>query len=318
MHEIDCEDSEIIKEILRILDDSESLLLCTVLKTWGSSPRAPGSLMLIRKNASIMGSLSGGCVEDDIIRKYKADYFCGDNLYKLIYGGSDEPQVRIPCGSILEILVEKISRREDFEDIKNTLADNKHITRVVNIETGDNYLTRQNAGVTAFYYDEKVVKKTFGPVWQLLLIGANQVALYVSRLGKTLGYNITICEPREEYRDSWNAGDGELLTMMPDDAVNKYSTAAANSSVVLALSHDPKLDDMALMAALEQDIFYVGAIGSAKNNKARRDRLKCLGLSHDDIARLHGPVGMDIGSKMPSEIAVSIFAELICLRNNKC
>jgi xanthine dehydrogenase accessory factor len=152
-----------------------------------------------------------------------------------------------------------------------------------------------------------------GPRWRLLIIGAGQLSTFLAQMAEGLDYQVTICDPREEYAEGWNVPGSELKRGMPDDVVTEMNLDG--HSAVVTLTHDPKLDDMALLEALKSPAFYVGAIGSRKNNEARRKRLAEFDLSQGEIARLHGPVGLKIGSKTPPEIAIAILAEMTAIRN---
>jgi xanthine dehydrogenase accessory factor len=155
----------------------------------------------------------------------------------------------------------------------------------------------------------------FGPRWQMLIIGAGQVSNYLASMAQALDYNVFVCDPREEMRETWNVPNTTLRKEMPDDAV---LTLPVNShTAVIALTHDPKLDDMALLEALKSPAFYIGAIGSKSNNDKRRQRLALFDLTQEEIARLHGPVGLNISSRTPPEIAIAILAELIQVRSEQ-
>ncbi|MGD8926895.1 MAG: XdhC family protein, partial [Thioalkalispiraceae bacterium] len=167
--------------------------------------------------------------------------------------------------------------------------------------------------IDKFIYTNIYVRKIYGPQWNMLLIGASHLSQYVSQLALMLDYRVIVCDPREEYALAWQVEGTELTTMMPDDAVQHY--AQQPRSIVLALTHDPKLDDMALLDALSSPAFYVGAIGSQRNCDARRRRLRELDVSGKQIQRLHAPVGLPIGSHTPPEIALSIMADITQQRN---
>ncbi len=153
----------------------------------------------------------------------------------------------------------------------------------------------------------------FGPRWRLLLIGASQVSQLVAEFAIPLGYEVLICDPREEYTTVWNFAGARLLKGMPDDVVNEI--APDPHTAVVALTHDPKLDDMALIEALHSDAFYIGALGSRANTQKRRKRLEEFDLTVAEIAKLHGPIGLHIGSRTPAEIAISLMAEITAVRN---
>ena len=147
----------------------------------------------------------------------------------------------------------------------------------------------------------------------MLIIGAGQTSNYLARMAQALDYQVFVCDPRAEMRETWDVSDTVLMSEMPDDAV--LALQADSATVIIALTHDPKLDDMALLEALKSPAFYVGALGSKANNKKRRERLAMFDLTDQEIARLHGPVGLRIGSRTPPEIAVAILAHLISVRN---
>jgi xanthine dehydrogenase accessory factor len=162
-------------------------------------------------------------------------------------------------------------------------------------------------------FDGRVLCTVHGPRWRLVLIGAGQLTRYLAEMARMLDYQVVVIDPREEYAAGWDLGAVPINRGMPDDVVRELELDG--HSALVALTHDPKLDDLALMEALKSAAFYVGAIGSKKNNDARRERLKEFDLSADEIARLRGPVGLYIGSKTPPEIAVAILAEMTAVRH---
>ena len=161
-------------------------------------------------------------------------------------------------------------------------------------------------------FDGKVLQCIYGPRWRLIIIGAGQLSTYVAQMAKALDYHVIVCDPRSEYADTWSVPGTVLSREMPDDLVVELKLDA--HSAVVAVTHDPKLDDLALMEALKSPAFYVGALGSRLNSKNRRERLLLFDLGSDEIDRLHGPVGLRIGSKTPPEIAISILAEITAVR----
>jgi len=323
---IEYEDKDIVKKSIALLSNDQFITLCTVVQTWGSSPRPTGSMMLISQNGNLYGSVSGGCIEDDLLDKYNSGYFDESKISSLIYDGTTEnSSIKIPCASILKIIVERIHNSDELKQIHEHLCKDIRVTRQLNLHTHHSSIETATIKSKSFSYNENYLIKTFGPQWQILVIGANHITQYVSALAKMLGYKLIICEPRENYRKTFADTENEennqnpdsayqITTLMPDDAVVKYANNFFN--IILSLSHDPKLDDMALMAALELNLFYVGAIGSTRSCDARIQRLQSLNLSEESINKLHAPVGLDINSKTPAEIALSIFSELTRLKNN--
>jgi xanthine dehydrogenase accessory factor len=307
-------DHEVMQSALEWLEQGQPLLLVTVLKTWGSSPRPPGSLLVMRRDGVHAGSVSGGCVEEDLLRRYRDGELSESLPTRLDYGVNREEATRfgLPCGGRLELLLEELDDQTQLRQLLEAMRQQTLVARRVNLHTGTVMLTPATPD-HEFAYTPDCVSKVFGPRWQMLLIGAGHLSRSVSQLALMLDYRVIVCDPREEYAQGWTVEGTEQVSMMPDDAVREYTDH--ERCVVLALTHDPKLDDMALLDALETEVFYVGAIGSQRNCEARRERLKQMGLLAPQLQRLHAPVGLDIGSHTPPEIAVSILAQITALRN---
>ena len=306
-------DREVIQTAHQWLQQGHSLVLVTVLKTWGSSPRPPGSLLVMRPDGVHAGSVSGGCVEEDLLTRYRQDEL-SELPVRLDYGVDRQEATRfgLPCGGRLELLLEALNDPDQLQPLVGAMERGELVNRQVDLISGDVTLAPASAD-QEFAYQEDSVSKVFGPQWQMLLIGAGHLSHYVSQLALMLDYRVIVCDPREEYAAGWQVPGTRLIGMMPDEAASEY--ADHERSIVLALTHDPKLDDMALLDALTSNVFYVGAIGSQRNCDARRRRLRELGLTPAQIRRLHAPVGLDIGSHTPPEIAVAILAEITALRN---
>jgi len=302
-------DRDVLQTAYDWLQQGHAVALVTVLKTWGSSPRPPGSLMIMRRDGVLSGSVSGGCVEADLVQRYRTQQLSNSYPTSVDYGGKrdDASRFGLPCGGRLELLIEQLNDREQLQQLLEALLQQQLMARHVDLQTGKITLQAARAEQN-FIYTNKYVRKIFGPQWNMLLIGAGHLSQYVSQMGLMLGYRIIVCDPREEYAQSWQVEGTELTTLMPDDAVQHY--VQQPRSIVLALTHDPKLDDMALLDALTSPAFYVGAIGSQRNCDLRRQRLKELGITASQLQRLHAPVGLSIGSHTPPEIAVSILAEI--------
>lgn len=311
-------DQDVLHTANEWLKQDQDVVLVTVLKTWGSSPRPPGSLLVMRRDGVIAGSVSGGCVEEDLVQRYRDQQLSDSYPTRIDYGVKREDATRfgLPCGGRLELLVERLDGAgedgEHLNQLLDALQQQQLMARHVDLQTGKVSLQAAKAEQD-FVYTNIFVRKIFGPQWNILLIGAGHLSQYVSQMALMLGYRVIVCDPREEYAKGWQVEGTELTTLMPDDAVQHYAQQAR--SIVVALTHDPKLDDMALLDALQSPAFYVGAIGSQRNCELRRQRLKQLGISVSQIQRLHAPVGLSIGSHTPPEIAVSILAEITQQRN---
>ena len=302
-------DQEVLQTADEWLQQGHDVALVTVLKTWGSSPRPPGSLLVMRRDGILRGSVSGGCVEEDLVQRYLDQQLSESYPTRLDYGVNREDATRfgLPCGGRLELIIEQLNDAEELRSLLDALHHRQLMARHVDLQTGQVSLQPAKAEQD-FVYTNIYVRKIFGPQWNMLLIGAGHLSHYVSQMALMLGYRVIVCDPREEYAQNWQVPGTELTTLMPDDAVQHH--AQQPRSIVVALTHDPKLDDMALLDALQSPAFYVGAIGSQRNCALRRQRLKELGITSAQLQRLHAPVGLPIGSHTPPEIAVSILAEI--------
>jgi xanthine dehydrogenase accessory factor len=288
--------------------------LGTVTHTWGSAPRPVGAMLVIRDDGQVIGSVSGGCVEDDLIDKVKSQALAATSPEVVVYGVTQEKALRfgLPCGGTLQIVLEPVKPESRLEELLATIERHELVTRSLDMESGQVRM-EPGAGSDVLEFDGKVLKTVHGPRWRLLIIGAGQVSRYLAQMAQALDYHVTICDPREEYAAEWNLAGVPLNRSYPDDVVLEMNPDA--HLAVVAVTHDPKLDDVALLEALKSPAFYVGALGSKKNNDARRLRLADFDLAPHEIARLHGPVGLKIGSKTPPEIALSILAEMTAVRH---
>jgi xanthine dehydrogenase accessory factor len=292
-------------------------LLATVVRTWGSSPRPVGSIMALSEDGAVVGSVSGGCIEDDLVdRQVRGPAAAPGAPPRFVtYGVTADEAHRfgLPCGGTLELLLEHDPDAEALDDLVEAVSQGRLVRRAVRVADGAvvQQPLRRPEGLRVA---DGVVTNTFGPAYRMLLIGAGQLAECLATMALFSGFDVTVCDPREAHRGSWNVPGATLVTGMPDDVVTAMRPDAR--TCIVALTHDPKLDDLALMEALRSEAFYVGAIGSRRNQASRRERLTAhFGLTDAQMRRLHGPVGVDIGSRTPPEIAVSIMAEVIAVKN---
>jgi len=310
--------------VLRALRDwrtaGQRAVLATVVHTWGSSPRPVGSIMALAEDGSVVGSVSGGCIEDDLIHRFTRAPSEGPRIpqgppERLKYGISADEAHRfgLPCGGTLELLLEFNPDAPALGELVQRLDTGALVERHVRLSDGWVEL-RSTLAPSELRLDAVELVNTFGPEYRMLLIGAGQLSEYLATMALFSGFAVTVCDPREEYRSAWAVPQARLLTDMPDDVVNAFKPD--RRSCVVALTHDPKLDDLALLEALGSEAFYVGAIGSRRNNAARRERLiEHFGQTEASLARLRGPIGLYIGSKTPPEIAVSVMAEILAVKN---
>lgn len=297
----------------------ERVLLATVARTWGSSPRPVGSMMALRNDGRVVGSVSGGCIEDDLIHRYTTAYGgsglkCGHPAV-VRYGVSADEAHRfgLPCGGTLELVLEFSPSWQSLSELLVQLDAGQLIRRRITMETGQ--VTLEPTAIPGqFSFDGQHMVNTLGPGYRMLMIGAGALAEYLATMALFNGFKVTVCDPRPEYNDTWAVNDVEHITGMPDDAVRDF--AVDLRTCIVALSHDPKLDDLALLEALRGPAFYIGAIGSRRNSQRRRERLiEHFGETQASLERLHGPIGIYIGSKTPAEIAVSVMAEILAAKN---
>jgi xanthine dehydrogenase accessory factor len=286
--------------------------LVTVAQTFGASPRPPGSLLAMRDDGILVGSVSGGCIEDDLVAR--RGQFTGRVPRFVSYGVTSEEARRfgLPCGGKLEVIVEAEVPAADLESLVDHIGRGRVVARQVDLATG----AWSFAAAQPTDECERTPSRftgIHGPRWRMLIIGASEIAHYLAEIAATVGYRVFVCDPREEYRIAWRVPGATFVEGMPDDAV--AAIRPDGHTVVLTVSHDPKLDDMALLEALKGEAFYVGAVGSRQTSAERRKRLAAFDLSPREVARLRGPVGLPIGSRTPAEIALAILADLIAARN---
>jgi xanthine dehydrogenase accessory factor len=307
-------DVEVLRCALDWQGRGHRVTLGTVVRTWGSAPRPPGSLMVIRDDGQVAGSLSGGCIEDDLIARVARGELAARLPQLATYGASAEEAQRfgLPCGGTVQVVLEPLSPQSRLRELLAAIESHRLVSRRLDMTTGLVQLDDTLEGDTLRFDGEQLVT-VHGPRLRLLIIGGGQLSRYLAAMAVMLDFRVTVCEPREEYHEGWLAMEGVTLSRtMPDDLVLAMNLDA--NSAVVALTHDPKLDDMALMEALRTPAFYVGAIGSRRNNDTRRERLLQFEVSPAESARLRGPVGLRLGGLTPPEIAVSIVAEMTALR----
>lgn len=311
---MDSIDLEVLKTCGAWLADGRQCELVTVVKTWGSSPRPEGATLAICEDGRVVGSVSGGCIEDDLIERVRKQGITRTRPELVTYGITADEAHRfgLPCGGTIQLAIEPLSAGSRIDELLQRLAQHELVARRLDLLSGEVLLGPAEPGM-GMQVSERAMTTIHGPRWRLLLIGAGQLSRFVAQIAVGMDYHVTVCDPREEYRDGWQAPGVELRHAMPDDLVMEMRLDCR--CAVVALTHDPKLDDLALMEALKSDAFYVGAIGSRANNAKRRERLRLFDLSDEQIARLHGPVGLYIGSKTPAEIAISILAEMTAVKN---
>lgn len=310
---MDSIDREVLERSLEWVKSGHRVGLVTVIETWGSAPRPPGALLAIRDDGLVVGSVSGGCVEDDLIaRVRKSGHPQAATLVS--YGVTRDEAARfgLPCGGALRLVHEPVTDSGWIEALLERIDRHELVARELVLASGAVTLHAARRG-EALGFDGLRMRSVFGPRYRLLVIGAGQLSRVLAQMAQALDFEVLICDPREEYFSTLDLPEVGYLPGMPDDVVLQIQPDA--HTAIVALTHDPKLDDMALIEALKSPAFYVGALGSRANNAKRRERMAMFDVSPAQVARLYGPIGLHIGSRTPAEIAVSILAEIVSVRN---
>jgi xanthine dehydrogenase accessory factor len=306
---MDSVDLHVLRKADEWLAAGHRAVMGTVVRTWGSAPRPVGALVVIRDDGLVAGSVSGGCIEDDLVERVRRQAAAAGVPQRVKYGVTADEAFRfgLPCGGTIELVLEPLGARSHIPELLARVAAGAHTVRTLDLATGTVTLA-EGDGTDVLDCDDARLVTAFGPRWRLLVIGAGQLTHYVATMALALDYAVTICDPRAEYADSWVVPGTELVRTMPDDTVVAFRPD--RHTAIVALTHDPKLDDLALMEALKGGAYYVGAIGSKKNQAKRKERLLEFGVTAAEVERLHGPVGLKNGARTPAEIAVSILAEM--------
>ena len=311
---MDSVDLEVLKRCAEWVDAGRGVLLVTVVRTWGSSPRPEGAMLAVRDDGMVEGSVSGGCIEDDLVDRVRRHGMTATRCEAVTYGVSADEARRfgLPCGGTIQLVLEPLTAGSGIAALLAAIGTGQLVSRRLELASGKATLAaaRANDGLV---FDGAALTTVHGPRYRMLVIGASQLSKYLAQIAVGLDYQVIVCDPREEYTATWDIPGVTLVTTMPDDTVEALKLD--ERCAVVALTHDPKLDDLALMEALKSPAFYVGALGSRANNAKRRERLKEFDLTEAQIARLHGPIGLYIGSRTPPEIAVSILAEITAVKN---
>lgn len=292
--------------------------LATVVQTWGSAPRRTGSQLAISGAGEIAGSVSGGCVEGAVV--FEALEALQDGKPRLLeYGVSDGDAfaVGLACGGTIRILVEPVGAalpEAMLAHLVQARAERRAVAYVVNPISGtralafDGHQDRFRMDRSGFEEDGETFVTIHNPPLRLILIGAVHIAQALVPMARIAGYDPVLIDPRESFGSEARFPGETILNDWPDEGVRAFGLDARTALVLL--THDPKLDDPALIEALRSEVFYIGALGSTRTNAKRRERMIDAGFSEADLVRIHGPIGLDIGAASPSEIAVSIIAEM--------
>ena len=307
-------DLQVLKQVSQWSAAGRRVVLATTTRTWGSAPRPPGSVVAIGDDGRVVGSVSGGCIEDDLIDKAREGVLVSGKPQVVRYGIDADAAHRfgLPCGGLIELVLEPVLAHTRVDELLQRLARGERVRRILTIATGDVQLEPATEA-DELQLTETTLITHHGPRWRMVIIGAGQMTTYLAQMARTLDYEVIVCDPRDEYAAEFAIDGVTLAREMPDDLL--VALKPDGHTAVIALTHDPKLDDLALMEALTSPAFYIGAIGSRANQSKRKARLtEHFGLTEAQLARLHGPVGLKNGARTPPEIAVSILAEVTAVR----
>lgn len=315
----------VLEAVLGDLERDKSVYLGTVLQTWGASPRPVGSLFAYcPATDTTVGSISGGCIEDDLLGELSVcEVFTTPQRRR--YGDSAEQRKRLqlPCGGTLEILLQYVDStaktKAHYRSLVTALVKRQRITRRVDLLSGESsiHLADNTVGI---HEVKGSVEHTLGPQDRLLILGAGEIARYLIPIASSLDFSVSLCDPRPDYlaRNLFldrTGNDYQCLDSPPDDLVREQFND--NYCAIVAVAHDPRVDDLALIAALQGEAFYIGAMGSQRSSEKRLNRLEALGFDQSQLQRIHAPIGLSVASKTPPEIAVSIAAQLVEQRHRR-
>lgn len=311
-------DLQVIEQALSWARAGETIWLCTVLATFGSSPREPGSLLAARGDGRHIGSLSGGCVEEDFLERLQGGEF-ERAVTTLRYGDPKGPQgsrIALPCGGILKVLIERLPANTatltQLEILRSTLLGQRHLLRCVDLRSGEaHFLEDDGLGPRVVEQAErKTVEVRVRPAARLIIAGISPVSVVCAEFARTLGFEVIVCDPREEAQAGFNVPGIQVQPVLPSMFIAAGGCHAATA--VVALTHDPRIDDLAMIEAVRTPAFYIGVMGSRQTSRVRAERLRRAGgLSEDEVARLHMPIGLALGSKTPAEIALAVMADIV-------
>ena len=329
------ENDEVLNRAAEWLGENKGVALATVVGTWGSSPRPPGSMLAVEEGGAFVGSVSGGCVEGAVVTEAQ-DVIAGGPPKVLDYGVSDEQawEVGLACGGELKVFLERALPA----DVLRGLVEDRPAALVSHLGSGTYTVVRprsidgeldlapetveqarlalrDNRSTAIEDAGGPVFARVFNPPLRMIIVGAVHISQSLAPMAALAGFEVTVVDPRGAFATVERFPGVRLSRLWPDEAL--AALAPDSRTAVVTLIHDPKLDDPALEAALRSDVFYIGALGSRKTHAKRLDRLRAQGFGDEDLARIYGPAGFDLGGRASSEIAVAVLAEAIAASHGK-
>lgn len=326
---------DILEQALAWRKAGHGVALATVVKTWGSSPRPVGSQLVINDRGAFAGSVSGGCIETFVVSE-AIDVIAEGEPQDLSYGVSNEQarEVRLACGGTIRVFVERAPELSEIEK----LVHDQPLARVVDLRTGRSAIVGEGAvegdlglapdtladvrwrldhdqGGLLRAGEAELYLRVYAAPRKLIVIGAVHIAQALAPMATAVGFAVSVIDPRPLFATVERLPGVTVITERVDKAMAGF--VLDRRSALVALAHDAILDDPALKAALASPAYYIGCLGSRRTHAARLERLREAGFADDALARLHAPIGLDIGGRSPGEIAVSILAEIIAAGNGK-
>lgn len=311
-------DLQVIQQALTWIEHGHTVWLCTVLATFGSAPREPGSMLAALESGISIGSLSGGCVEEDFLERLQHGDFAADSAVVRYGDGGMAPNRPLPCGGVLDVLVERFvptdGNRAHLDELFQALKGQQLLVRQIDLASGSRTLVTCSYAVPRVAVTPQCISIRVGAAQRLIIAGLSPVAEFCASFAQSMGYEVVVCDPRPEVI-GWFAQSGvTVVEMLPAVYIERGGCHARTA--VVALTHDPRMDDLTVLEALRTDAFYIGVMGSKRTSDKRRERLARIGqLSPPDLARVHAPIGLSLGSKTPAEIAISVMADILRVSN---
>ena len=304
---------EVLEELKAWSGANEQVALATVVETWGSSPRPLGSKMLVTRSGKMAGSVSNGCIEGAVFEEAQKVMKTGEPKLAA-FGVADDVafSVGLACGGHIEVFIQPVG--PVHQRLVDLLGENRAATLRTNLATGEAELTEGTpSGSELARRDGDWFVEPFRRPANLIIVGAIHIAIPLHRLAKLMGYRVTVVDARAKFatRERFPEAD-ELIVAWPDEAMAKV--ILDNSAYVVILTHDPKFDLPALRSVLGKEVGYIGAIGSRKTNQNRFDALRAEGFTEEQLSRVHGPIGLDLGGRGAEETALGILAEITAVR----
>lgn len=303
---------ELIVPIDTWLEEGRQVALATVISTWGSSPRPAGSVMAITGDGRIAGSVSGGCVEGAVVASALEVLIDKNMRIEEFHATTKQAhEVGLSCGGNIDICIRPL-QREVYAHIRDWIVRDLEFSWGINLDSGEEFCGKKLDVLP----EDHIFIQNVKPKPQLISIGATHVAIHLMDMARIMGYRTIVIDPRAVFatHERFPMVD-ELVHAWPEQFFERFRITSATA--ICALTHDPKIDEPALAIASCSDAFYIGSLGRTTTQESRYEGLKARGVSDEDIARIYGPIGLDIGGKTPNEIALSIMAEINAVKNNK-